>query len=332
MSVLFRLGMNAIPGWITSCVLSKSFHCNTSFQEIRLQHSATRKRAPVRLSVRFVEPYKHGCIMGFWQVHMLLFKIYCPPKPDDLQVNQWDGDVLRSFWRRWYYPANCTLYVVGDLDRSIPEIEALVRNTFDRVAPGRELPEGAANGTQLHGASQVPAPAQSLQLGPLKPRQLVRFCHFQAPPPMQLQCVEMFNQHRLCSWRPSSRAIWYAAVIPRRHCTWDTCQEGRQMQGLMNLVCPGCCDWPRQPLASLATASWPEMPRLCASFPGAGLCVHACVPAYLPGKLHVTQVSLSLIGPPALLRLFEHMPFYLYFLGPWHASKIHPSHTSVLCR
>lgn len=91
-----------------------------------------------------------------------------------MQVGRWEGDVLRSFWRRWYYPANCTLYVVGDLDRSIPEIEALVKSTYDRILPGREVIDvPSSNGAQLHGATEVPAPAQSIQLGPLKPRQLV---------------------------------------------------------------------------------------------------------------------------------------------------------------
>ena len=91
-----------------------------------------------------------------------------------MQVGRWEGDVLRSFWKRWYYPANCTLYVVGDLDRSIPELEGLVKSTYDRVLPGREIIDVPnTNQTELQGATEVPAHPQSIQLGPLKPRQLV---------------------------------------------------------------------------------------------------------------------------------------------------------------
>lgn len=33
------------------------------------------------------------------------------------QVKQWPQDRVHAFWRRWYFPANATLYIVGDLDR-----------------------------------------------------------------------------------------------------------------------------------------------------------------------------------------------------------------------
>jgi secreted Zn-dependent insulinase-like peptidase len=65
--------------------------------------------------------------------------------------------VLHDFWKRWYFPGNATLYLVGDFDGALgggmDAAEKLIRETFGRIPPGR-LP---GNG--------VP--------GPLKQRQLV---------------------------------------------------------------------------------------------------------------------------------------------------------------
>ncbi len=65
--------------------------------------------------------------------------------------------VLHDFWKRWYFPGNATLYLVGDFDGAVgggmDAAEKLIRETFGRIPPGR-LP---GNG--------VP--------GPLKQRQLV---------------------------------------------------------------------------------------------------------------------------------------------------------------
>lgn len=53
-------------------------------------------------------------------------------------------DVLHGFWRRWYFPANATLYMVGDIENGIaggiPGIEKLIQQTFGshRLQPGRE--------------------------------------------------------------------------------------------------------------------------------------------------------------------------------------------------
>ena len=33
------------------------------------------------------------------------------------QVKTWPADALKTFWNKWYFPANTTLYIVGDLDR-----------------------------------------------------------------------------------------------------------------------------------------------------------------------------------------------------------------------
>ncbi|CAA6672630.1 unnamed protein product [Spirodela intermedia] len=36
------------------------------------------------------------------------------------QIKKWDTEKIRKFHERWYFPANCTLYIVGDID-NIPE-------------------------------------------------------------------------------------------------------------------------------------------------------------------------------------------------------------------
>jgi hypothetical protein len=64
------------------------------------------------------------------------------------QVKQWDINKLRSFWKRWYFPANATLYVVGDFNMSVDELRAQIQRHFDPVPPGR-LPaetDAAVNG------------------------------------------------------------------------------------------------------------------------------------------------------------------------------------------
>ncbi|MCO5603405.1 hypothetical protein L7F22_057555 [Adiantum nelumboides] len=51
------------------------------------------------------------------------------------QIHKWDVDLIRKFHERWYFPANATLYVVGDIasvDKTIEQIEA----AFGKVAPG----------------------------------------------------------------------------------------------------------------------------------------------------------------------------------------------------
>ncbi|CAL5041862.1 unnamed protein product [Urochloa decumbens] len=49
------------------------------------------------------------------------------------QIQKWDPDKIRRFHERWYYPANATLYLVGEIDdipRAIREIEAVFEHTL----------------------------------------------------------------------------------------------------------------------------------------------------------------------------------------------------------
>lgn len=44
------------------------------------------------------------------------------------QIKKWDADKIRKFHERWYFPANATLYIVGDIDiisKTVGHIEAV---------------------------------------------------------------------------------------------------------------------------------------------------------------------------------------------------------------
>ncbi|KAH9694153.1 Stromal processing peptidase [Citrus sinensis] len=48
------------------------------------------------------------------------------------QIKKWDADKIRKFHERWYFPANATLYIVGDIDnvsKTIDQIEAVFGHT-----------------------------------------------------------------------------------------------------------------------------------------------------------------------------------------------------------
>ncbi|XP_057470315.1 stromal processing peptidase, chloroplastic isoform X2 [Actinidia eriantha] len=48
------------------------------------------------------------------------------------QIKKWDADKIRKFHERWYFPANATLYIVGDIDnisKTIQQIEAVFGQT-----------------------------------------------------------------------------------------------------------------------------------------------------------------------------------------------------------
>ncbi|XP_027359777.1 stromal processing peptidase, chloroplastic [Abrus precatorius] len=48
------------------------------------------------------------------------------------QIKKWDADKIRKFHERWYFPANATLYIVGDIDditKTVYQIEAVFGQT-----------------------------------------------------------------------------------------------------------------------------------------------------------------------------------------------------------
>ncbi|EEF45995.1 pitrilysin, putative [Ricinus communis] len=48
------------------------------------------------------------------------------------QIKKWDADKIRKFHERWYFPANATLYIVGDIDKiskTVHQIETVFGQT-----------------------------------------------------------------------------------------------------------------------------------------------------------------------------------------------------------
>ncbi|XP_031474223.1 stromal processing peptidase, chloroplastic isoform X2 [Nymphaea colorata] len=60
------------------------------------------------------------------------------------QIKKWDVEKIRSFHERWYFPANATLYIVGDIDsvsKTIYQIEAVFgRTTAENESPAPPAP------------------------------------------------------------------------------------------------------------------------------------------------------------------------------------------------
>lgn len=84
------------------------------------------------------------------------------------QVKQWDIIKLRSFWQRWYFPANATLYVVGDFNMSVDELRSQIQRYFDPVPPGRLPAESEASTS--NGSAQPDAAEAALDSAtPLNP-------------------------------------------------------------------------------------------------------------------------------------------------------------------
>ncbi|XP_023635499.1 stromal processing peptidase, chloroplastic isoform X2 [Capsella rubella] len=53
------------------------------------------------------------------------------------QIKKWDVDKIRKFHERWYFPANATLYIVGDID-NIPQIVHNIEAVFGKTGLDNE--------------------------------------------------------------------------------------------------------------------------------------------------------------------------------------------------
>ena len=53
------------------------------------------------------------------------------------QVEAWRAQAVRDFHARWYFPANATLYVVGDFDATVDELEDMIGASFGGRRPPR---------------------------------------------------------------------------------------------------------------------------------------------------------------------------------------------------
>ncbi|RRT58609.1 hypothetical protein GW17_00011397 [Ensete ventricosum] len=54
------------------------------------------------------------------------------------QIKKWDPEKIQKFHERWYFPANATLYLVGDID-DIPKTEAQIEFVFGKTLPKNEM-------------------------------------------------------------------------------------------------------------------------------------------------------------------------------------------------
>ncbi|EPS66722.1 hypothetical protein M569_08054, partial [Genlisea aurea] len=55
------------------------------------------------------------------------------------QIKKWDADKIRKFHERWYFPANATLYIVGDID-DIPNTVKHIEHVFGQTFTENEAP------------------------------------------------------------------------------------------------------------------------------------------------------------------------------------------------
>jgi predicted Zn-dependent peptidase len=81
------------------------------------------------------------------------------------QVRGWQRDALLEFWADWYFPANATLYLVGDLGLDTADAAAAVEAAFGGVPAGRQAGPGdtpavAAYERALAAAGGSPATAR----------------------------------------------------------------------------------------------------------------------------------------------------------------------------
>jgi predicted Zn-dependent peptidase len=60
------------------------------------------------------------------------------------QVEAWPAQAVRDFHARWYFPANATLYVVGDFDATVDEVEDMIETSFGEAAPAEGAEEAGS--------------------------------------------------------------------------------------------------------------------------------------------------------------------------------------------
>ena len=65
------------------------------------------------------------------------------------QVNGWDAEKVRAFHERWYFPANATLYVVGDFHADVPGVMDMIEKAFGTAAPAFVVDEEAKADAEL---------------------------------------------------------------------------------------------------------------------------------------------------------------------------------------
>ena len=65
------------------------------------------------------------------------------------QVQKWEAETLKDFHKRWYFPGNATLYLVGDFG-SGEAAQRLVESCFSPVLPAMEIVDGESRVKSKH--------------------------------------------------------------------------------------------------------------------------------------------------------------------------------------
>ncbi|GAU18909.1 hypothetical protein TSUD_228990 [Trifolium subterraneum] len=79
------------------------------------------------------------------------------------QIKKWDADKIRKFHERWYFPANATLYIVGDID-NIPKIVSQIEAVFGQTGVDNEK-ASVATPSAFGAMASFLAPKLSVGLG-----------------------------------------------------------------------------------------------------------------------------------------------------------------------
>ncbi|PIN10708.1 N-arginine dibasic convertase NRD1 [Handroanthus impetiginosus] len=80
------------------------------------------------------------------------------------QIKKWDADKIRKFHERWYFPANATLYIVGDID-DVPKTVKYIEEVFGQTGTESEAATAHAPGTFGAAMASFLAPKLSVGLG-----------------------------------------------------------------------------------------------------------------------------------------------------------------------
>ncbi|XP_074316103.1 stromal processing peptidase, chloroplastic isoform X2 [Silene latifolia] len=81
------------------------------------------------------------------------------------QIKKWDADKIRKFHERWYFPANATLYIVGDID-NISKTIYQIETVFSQTGLEKEVEASPPSTTNAFGAmASFLVPKLSVGLG-----------------------------------------------------------------------------------------------------------------------------------------------------------------------
>ncbi|XP_019421373.1 PREDICTED: stromal processing peptidase, chloroplastic-like isoform X2 [Lupinus angustifolius] len=80
------------------------------------------------------------------------------------QIKKWDADKIRKFHERWYFPANATLYIVGDID-NIPKTVSQIEAVFGQTGVENEKSTVATPSSAFGAMASFLVPKFSVGLG-----------------------------------------------------------------------------------------------------------------------------------------------------------------------